>query len=294
MTLLIAAGIVLIAAGGAFAAIKATGAKRTALAETESVVGASGKTLGLSRVVIPPGTKLALHRHEGTQIARIVKGTLTYTVVSGSAQLYDGEPGVGANLLNQIDAGETAKVRAGQWLVEPPTDIHRAANKGKAPIVILLSTLFSNGAPPSIPVDPDSLQDISPTSEPLAAASRKSPARVGRHLTTKFFRLLVAKDRGGLRRFLAKGFQIERADGTGVTGAKNYIADLPNVKRFRLSGFHASRSGNVLIVRYRSQATESLNEAPITTSKAPRLSTFVWSGEHWRMTSHANFAVLPR
>lgn len=294
MTLLIAVGILLIAAGGAFAAIKATGAKREALAETESVVGASGRTLGLSRVVIPPGTKLALHRHEGTQIARIVKGTLTYTVVSGSAELYDGEPGIDAALTNEIDTGETVKVKAGQWLVEPPTDIHRAANKGRAPIVILLSTLFSNGAPPSIPVDPGTLEDISPTRAPLASAAYKSPKRVGRYLTNKFFRLLVAKDRRGLRKFLAKGFQIERADGTGITGAKNYIADLPNVKRFRLSGFRASRSGRVLMVRYYSQATESLNQAPITTSKAPRLSTFIWSGKRWRMTSHSNFAVLPK
>ncbi len=293
-SLLIAAGIALIATGGAFAAVKATSAKRQALAETDSVVGASGKTLGLSRVVVPPGTKLALHRHEGTQIARIVKGTLTYTVVSGSASLYDGEPGNDAALRNEIDAGETVKVKAGQWLIEPPTDIHRAANKGRTPIVILLSTLFSNGAPPSIPVDPGTLEDIAPTRAPLASAAYKSPKRVGRYLTNKFFHLLVAKNRRGLRKFLAKGFQIERADGTGITGAKNYIADLPNVKRFRLSGFRASRSGRVLMVRYYSQATESLNQAPITTSKAPRLSTFIWSGKRWRMTSHSNFAVLPK
>jgi hypothetical protein len=129
---------------------------------------------------------------------------------------------------------------------------------------------------------------------PLASAAYKSPKRVGRYLTNKFFHLLVAKNRRGLRKFLAKGFQIERADGTGITGAKNYIADLPNVKRFRLSGFRASRSGRVLMVRYYSQATESLNQAPITTSKAPRLSTFIWSGKRWRMTSHSNFAVLPK
>lgn len=129
---------------------------------------------------------------------------------------------------------------------------------------------------------------------PLASASFKPANRIARYLTTRFFKLLVAKDRPGLRRFLAKGFQIERADGTGISGAENYIADLPNVKRFRLSGFHASRSGNVLMARYYSQATESLNQAPITTSKAPRLSTFIWSGKRWRMTSHSNFAALPQ
>ncbi len=127
-------------------------------------------------------------------------------------------------------------------------------------------------------------------------ASRKAPTALGKQLTTRFFRLLVKKDRSGLKRFLAKGWQIQRSDGTGSTGRKAYLRELGsiNVKRFRLSRFRVTRAEGVLIVRYRSQVTESVNESPLTQSEAPRLSTFQLHDGRWRMTSHANFAPLPK
>ncbi len=51
-----------------------------------------------------------------------------------------------------IEAGQTAKLRPGQWLVEQPSDIHRAANNGGKPVVIYLATLLETGAPPATPV----------------------------------------------------------------------------------------------------------------------------------------------
>jgi quercetin dioxygenase-like cupin family protein len=54
-------------------------------------------------------------------------------------------------LVRRIDAGTTARIHAGQWLIEQPGDHHHAANRGDAPVVIYLSTLFPKGAPPSIP-----------------------------------------------------------------------------------------------------------------------------------------------
>jgi hypothetical protein len=54
---------------------------RTVLAEDVDPTGAAGRTLGLSRVTVAPGAALALHRHPGTQIASIERGTLTYWVV---------------------------------------------------------------------------------------------------------------------------------------------------------------------------------------------------------------------
>ncbi|HST38559.1 MAG TPA: hypothetical protein VLK58_03580, partial [Conexibacter sp.] len=53
---------------------------RTVLAEDPDPPGAPGRTLGLSRVTVAPGAELALHRHPGTQIANIARGTLTYWV----------------------------------------------------------------------------------------------------------------------------------------------------------------------------------------------------------------------
>jgi quercetin dioxygenase-like cupin family protein len=288
--------LMLLGAGG-IALAELIGPKRIPLAETERVAGAPERTLGLSRVVIPPGSTLPLHRHPGTQIAWFKQGVLTYTVVAGAAYLHRGEPGSGGTLVRRIEAGQTARLKAGQWLVEPPSDIHRAVNRGKEPVVVMVSTLFRTGAPPAIPVDLAAIAGSTTTAMSASSSKTGEPTTtLGKKLAGRFFRLLVRKDRPGLRGFLTKGWQVERSDGTGVTGRKAYIAELKDVdvKKFRLSSFRVTRSRNVLVVRYRSQVTESLNQSPLTQSKAPRLSTFSRIDGRWRMTSHANFAPLPK
>jgi quercetin dioxygenase-like cupin family protein len=105
----------------------------------------------LSKVVIEPGVKLATHHHLGTQISRVVAGALTYTVRRGSATLHSGEA-EHPHLIRRIETDQTAQIHPGQWLVEQPSDIHEAANRGKTPVVIYLATLLETGAPPSTPV----------------------------------------------------------------------------------------------------------------------------------------------
>jgi quercetin dioxygenase-like cupin family protein len=127
-------------------------AVRSALAQAVSPSGARGQTLGLSRVVIPAKARLALHVHPGTQIAYIDRGTLTYTVKTGSVSVYRGNPEQQPPLVRRITAGHTAKIRAGQWLIEKPHVQHYGANAGDKPIVILAATLLETGKPPAIPV----------------------------------------------------------------------------------------------------------------------------------------------
>ncbi len=124
---------------------------RDALAKTSNVRGTKDRTLALSKVVVKPGAELPLHHHPGTQIARIVKGTLTYTVVDGKAKVKKGDADTGAKLVRTVKAGETVKLKAGMWIVEQPSDHHMAANKGDDKVVLYLSTLFRKGAPPSVP-----------------------------------------------------------------------------------------------------------------------------------------------
>jgi hypothetical protein len=125
---------------------------RNALAETTQVQGAPHRTLVLSRVTVPPGVELALHHHLGTQVAHIQSGVLTYTVRSGSAVVRTGEADQGPKKVRTIAAGQTARIKAGQWIVEQPSDIHEAANRGGAPVTIYLATLLKTGAPPATPV----------------------------------------------------------------------------------------------------------------------------------------------
>jgi quercetin dioxygenase-like cupin family protein len=132
-------------------------ATRTALAQSEHVRGAPGRTLGLSRVVVEPGAELALHHHLGTQIAHIQSGVLTYTVREGSVTVRRGEADQEPQTVRSIKAGQTARIRAGQWIVEQPSDIHQAANRDSVPVVIYLATLLKTGAPPATPVSPSSV-----------------------------------------------------------------------------------------------------------------------------------------
>ena len=146
----VAMAIILPTAFGASAPAPAP--SRLAMAQTEHVQGAPGRTMVLSKVTVPAGAKLAVHHHLGTQISRVVSGTLTYTVRQGKAELFEGES-EDPRLVRVIKAGKTAHIRADQWLVEQPSDIHQAANRGSSPVVIYLATLLKDGAAPSTPVD---------------------------------------------------------------------------------------------------------------------------------------------
>jgi quercetin dioxygenase-like cupin family protein len=125
---------------------------RNALAQSDRVQGAPNRTMVLSRVMVEPGAKLALHHHLGTQVARIQAGVLTYTVRRGSVVVRRGESDQRPQTVRTIKTGQTAAIAAGQWIVEQPSDIHEAANNGSIPVVIYLATLLKAGAAPATPV----------------------------------------------------------------------------------------------------------------------------------------------
>jgi quercetin dioxygenase-like cupin family protein len=127
-------------------------ATRTVLAQVVDPAGSRGRTLALSRVTIPADTRLGLHRHPGTQIAYVERGTLTYTVRKGVVTVYRGRADQNPSVVRRVAAGRTGAVRAGEWVIERPRVVHFGANESDRPVRILLATLFRNGAPASIPV----------------------------------------------------------------------------------------------------------------------------------------------
>lgn len=137
----------------ATSATSAPEAKRDAMAQTARVQGAPKRELVLSRVVVPAGAKLALHHHLGTQVARIESGVLTYTVQQGSVVVRRGQSDADPTVVRTIEAGQTGRIKAGEWIVEQPSDIHRAANASSEPVMIYLATLLKAGAPPATPVN---------------------------------------------------------------------------------------------------------------------------------------------
>ncbi len=152
-------GLALVCSGfGAGIAVSATAADdpapvvvtREPLAEVTAPPGAPHRTLGLSKVVVMPGARLASHHHPGDQLGYVAEGTLTYTVESGRARLMKG-PGDDATLVRTIRSGETVRVRPGHWLVEDQDEVHHARNAGTTPIVIYIATLLRTGEPAAIP-----------------------------------------------------------------------------------------------------------------------------------------------
>jgi len=155
------AAVALLAAGVAIGALlpqafgseaKAPTAIRNALAQTSKVQGASNRTLILSRVVVQPGATLAPHHHLGSQVARIQSGSLRYTVLSGGVVVRRGASDAKPKVVRTIEAGQTGTLSSGEWIVEQPSDIHRAANRTSKPVVIYLATLLKTGAPAATPV----------------------------------------------------------------------------------------------------------------------------------------------
>jgi quercetin dioxygenase-like cupin family protein len=104
--------------------------------------------LELTRVVIPPGKEIAPHTHPGPQLALIVEGTLTYSVVSGEVRVTRS----GSDTAETIAAGQTEDIEPGDSLAEGPGMVHTARNAGADPVVIHISALFPLGVPASSPV----------------------------------------------------------------------------------------------------------------------------------------------
>ena len=152
-TVIATAVIAIAASTGALAVWAATAERepvtRTILGET-APVNAPGQEMTLQRVVIDPGAELPEHFHEGTQLARIRSGVLTYHVVSGAVAVTraDNAVGHGAGGSTEIvTAPGTVKLRAGDTIVEDESLVHYGENRGTRTVVIELVALLHEGAP---------------------------------------------------------------------------------------------------------------------------------------------------
>jgi quercetin dioxygenase-like cupin family protein len=149
----IAAALLIAGAAGGWALAKSSSAPtatRYALAQAQHVRGAPGRTLGLSRVVIPGHAKLPLHYHQGTQTAYIKKGGyLVYKVHSGSVRVRKGLADQNPRIVRKISAGHKGKLKPGDWIVEQPSDHHSVVNPTNKRVVVYSATLLKAGAPPA-------------------------------------------------------------------------------------------------------------------------------------------------
>jgi hypothetical protein len=122
------------------------GISRDELGEAAPANG-PGQELSLQRVTIAPGAKLPQHFHQGTQVAHIRSGVLTYDIESGAATVTRAN-----GTTETVDAPATIKLRSGDGLIETQGLVHFGSNQGTRPVVIEIAALLQSGAPLSTPV----------------------------------------------------------------------------------------------------------------------------------------------
>ncbi|MGE0059728.1 MAG: nuclear transport factor 2 family protein, partial [Dehalococcoidia bacterium] len=109
-----------------------------------------------------------------------------------------------------------------------------------------------------------------------------------RDLTNQFITLLQKKDTTGLTAFLDDGFMLQRADGSFAVKA-DYLKNLPSIGNFTITNVSFKQRGDTFVVRWDLTVNETIDGKEYSGSPAPRLSTFVYHDNEWRMFSHANF-----
>ena len=110
---------------------------------------APGYSLELIRYTIPPRTKLPVHIHPGMQTERVEAGTLTFSVVQGTAYVTRRD---GAK--ESVEAGQTVRINVGDQLTEPSGMVHYGENETDNPIVLITAALMEEGKPKAILIKP--------------------------------------------------------------------------------------------------------------------------------------------
>ena len=121
-----------------------------------------------------------------------------------------------------------------------------------------------------------------------SAATVQDPGATGTELVNQYIALLKAKDTDGLRRFISDAFIIQRADGSHSQKAA-YLENFPEIGDYSITDVSALQADSSLIVRWFLTVDEVIDGRRYSGEPAPRLSTFVYQGGEWRLSSHANF-----
>jgi quercetin dioxygenase-like cupin family protein len=121
---------------------------REVLASDVGPPGAPDRTLTLVRYTIAPGAQLPAHIHPGIQLASIDSGSLSYTIVTGTATVTRGPGGPPES----VTGPTTITLGPGDAVAEKGDMVHFGANHTDAPVVILATLLTESGLELAVPV----------------------------------------------------------------------------------------------------------------------------------------------
>lgn len=108
---------------------------------------APGYAMGLVRLTYAPGGTLNSHTHPGASILYIESGTLSYTVVSGTATVTRAQADAATPAVTEPLANGEAVLNAGDSLFEDADVVHTIRNDGSEPAVVLIANLLTAGEP---------------------------------------------------------------------------------------------------------------------------------------------------
>lgn len=124
-----------------------------------------------------------------------------------------------------------------------------------------------------------------------AAAGQEVTDAEARGVLDPWAEALFTGDPAKVAATLAPEFQVLRSNGVGH-GREAYLQVLPKkAKRNVFSEIVATRGGDVMVLRYLSDAEQVIEGASVK-GVAPRLSVFRQAEGRWLMVAHANFAPL--
>jgi quercetin dioxygenase-like cupin family protein len=118
-----------------------------AIHRSTAPANAPGQRLYLQRVTINPGARLDTHYHDGTQVAAVVDGTLTYDMVEGAVEVTRK-----SGTVETFTAPETISLDEGDAITETVDLVHFGANDTDEQVVILVAALLADGALLATPV----------------------------------------------------------------------------------------------------------------------------------------------
>jgi quercetin dioxygenase-like cupin family protein len=108
---------------------------------------APGLAMGLVRLTYEPGATLNSHTHPGASILYIESGTLTYTLIEGTATITRSPADPATPPVTEPLAAGAIELHAGDSLFEDADVIHTANNAGDEPAVVLIANLLTAGEP---------------------------------------------------------------------------------------------------------------------------------------------------
>ena len=164
--------VALVAIGVVGAAVAADAAKdkepiRRVVYGTTEPQNSPGQSLILQTVEVDPGATLPEHFHEGTQLATIKAGVLTYAIVSGSVLVMHPH-----GTTETVSGPGEVKLRVGDTIVENEALVHYGANKGKKTVIIDIAALLHDGSPLSTAVGAAATGDTVKLESVLASQAR--------------------------------------------------------------------------------------------------------------------------